>query len=228
MKGIRPVISVPFTQDQFLDVFGVYNTSLWPFALVLWMLTLLTIVFVLLRKPGAARFMNVVLVVHWAWAAVVYHAGLFSSISSAAWLFSGLFILEAALLSWHGVVHRGLQFSCDRSLRRVISWVLIAFAMLYPVIVLADGFALPRAPTFGVPCPTTILTLGLLLSVRGRAPTATIFIPTLWSVIGGSAALLFGVHADLVMVAGAVVLIAKQIVSLRRRDVPVLALDDHR
>jgi hypothetical protein len=57
----------------------------------------------------------------------------------------------------------------------------------------------PRVPTFGVPCPTTILTLGFLLAVRPALPLMTAAVPILWAVIGGSAAILFGVWADLMM-----------------------------
>ena len=57
----------------------------------------------------------------------------------------------------------------------------------------------PRVPTFGVPCPTTILTLGFLLAVRPALPFITAAVPIVWAAIGGLAAILFGVWADLMM-----------------------------
>jgi hypothetical protein len=50
-------------------------------------------------------------------------------------------------------------------------------------------------PTFGVPCPTTIFTVGLLMLATPRLWRLSI-IPVIWSVIGGSAAFLLGVSAD--------------------------------
>jgi hypothetical protein len=51
---------------------------------------------------------------------------------------------------------------------------------------------------FGVPCPTTIFTAGILMLARPRIWPLSV-IPVLWSAIGGSAAFLFGVAADLVL-----------------------------
>lgn len=50
-------------------------------------------------------------------------------------------------------------------------------------------------PTFGVPCPTTIVTIGLLLVLRPQA-TAIWVIPLVWTLIGGSAAWLLGMIAN--------------------------------
>ncbi len=61
----------------------------------------------------------------------------------------------------------------------------------------------PEIPTFGVPCPTAILTIGVLLAVRGGPPLSLAVIPAAWAFIGGSAALLFGVWTDyMLLVAG--------------------------
>ena len=52
-----------------------------------------------------------------------------------------------------------------------------------------------RIPAFGVPCPTTIFTAGVLMLATPRSWRLSI-IPVMWSVIGGSAANLLGVRAD--------------------------------
>jgi hypothetical protein len=82
---------------------------------------------------------------------------------------------------------------------------LIIYALLYPALALAEGHAFPRTPTFGVPCPTTLLTIGWLLAADAPWPAAVALIPIGWALVGGSAALLFGVRTDLMLwVAGAV------------------------
>jgi Family of unknown function (DUF6064) len=50
-------------------------------------------------------------------------------------------------------------------------------------------------PTFGLPCPTTIFTAGLLLLATRHSRVLAI-VPIVWSVIGGSPAFLLGVSAD--------------------------------
>jgi uncharacterized membrane protein YjjB (DUF3815 family) len=59
-------------------------------------------------------------------------------------------------------------------------------------------------PLFGVaPCPTTIFTLGMLL--LSNASWRLFAIPLVWSIIGGSAAVLLGVPQDYgLILAGAV------------------------
>ena len=66
---------------------------------------------------------------------------------------------------------------------------------LYPAINAVQHASVARIPTFGLPCPTTILTGGLLLLASPRLRILAI-VPVIWSAIGGSAAFLLGVSAD--------------------------------
>lgn len=72
---------------------------------------------------------------------------------------------------------------------------------------MALGHDYPATPTFGLPCPTTILTVGVLLTVQGRVPVSLSVVPILWGGIGGSAALLLGVQTDYVLLASGVLLL---------------------
>ncbi|HZD54130.1 MAG TPA: DUF6064 family protein, partial [Woeseiaceae bacterium] len=40
---------------------------------------------------------------------------------------------------------------------------MIVYALSYPLLAMAGVHARPRTPTFGVPCPTTLMTVGYLL-----------------------------------------------------------------
>ena len=192
--------SLPFTRDQFLDVFADYNHALWPAAIVLWLLT--AAAFMSLGRGAAddRRSIGFLLALHWLWAAIAYHAVFFAAINPAAWLFAGLFLVEAGLLAWHGVVRADLRFVTGSSLRHLSSRVLIAYALIYPPLVWAGGLRYPWMPTFGVPCPTTLLTIGFLLAAEPPAPRVVMAIPIVWAGIGGSAAFVLGVHADLMLI----------------------------
>ena len=72
--------------------------------------------------------------------------------------------------------------------------------MIYPLIGQYSGHAYPYAPTFGLPCPTTIFTLGVLLLLPYRLPWYIAIIPILWSVIGFSAAFMLGVVEDTALI----------------------------
>ena len=148
------------------------------------------------------------LAVQWAWAALVYHATFFSSINPAAWLFAGLFLTQSALFAWFGVVRERLRFSSTGSRRHIAAWMLIIYTLIYPVVVQVEGHRFPEAPTFGVPCPTTLLTIGLLfaadsaVAASGRIDSCAVGIHRRFgghSVAG---------HADLMLWAAGVGLIA--------------------
>ena len=49
-------LRLPFSRDAFLDVFGVYNTLLWPMAAALWIATLLAFVACLRGRPRNEKF----------------------------------------------------------------------------------------------------------------------------------------------------------------------------
>jgi hypothetical protein len=140
---------------------------------LLWLLTAYALVVLTRARPVRPWFIPGLLAIHWAWAGLAYHAAFFSRINPAAWVFSGLFLLEAGLQFWHGVVHRPLLLSRGPFFRHLLSRGLIAYALLYPAIARAEGHAFPRLPTFGVPCPTTILTIGFLLANIVWLPTST-------------------------------------------------------
>lgn len=79
-----------------------------------------------------------------------------------------------------------------------MSAVLLAYALVgYPLLGVALGHRYPATPTFGLPCPTAILTLALLLWAEPPVPKALLLVPLIWAAIGTSAAILLGVWQDL-------------------------------
>jgi hypothetical protein len=204
---------LPFSRDAFLDVFAAYNTALWPFALLLWAATLAAFVACVERRDAGVWTFGL-LAVHWAWSALAYHAAWFTRINPAAWVFAALFLGEAGALLWYAVVHQRLRFVPDSSpARSRVGFALVAYGLLYPLIAVATGHSYPRVPTFGVPCPTTIVTIGFLMLVP-KPPAAVIVVPMMWTAIGGSAAWLLGMTADLALFAAGVALLVH--VSSRR------------
>jgi len=213
-------MTLPFTPDEFFDVLATYNQQLWPYALGLWLLTLYAVI-AMTRATPRGPLMPAVLALHWAWSGLAYHAAFFSTVNPAAWLFAGLFLVEAGLLFWYGVIGRRLRPAGGLSVRTALSWGLIVYALVYPAFARAEGRVFPRLPTFGVPCPTTILTVGFLLAAGRSLPRVVAVIPIMWAFAGGSAAFLFGVRADVMLVAAGIVL-AVDIVASMRANSPIL------
>ena len=105
-----------------------------------------------------------------------------------------LFLLEAAAFFRYGVLQGRLSFAPWLNRWAVVSWVLIGYALVYPGLNAAQHLTWRRIPTFGVPCPTTLFTAGLLMLTAPRLRMA--IIPVTWSMIAGSAAFVLGVRPD--------------------------------
>jgi hypothetical protein len=208
-------MQLPFTREQFFDLFAAYNAALWPVLVALWVASAGAAVLLVSSRRLPDRPVSALLAAHWVWSAVAYHAAFFTRINAAAWLFAALFLVEGALLFWEGVVRGRLSFAPRRNAWTVLGLLLIAYSLLYPAINAVQHLTWSRIPAFGVPCPTTIFTAGLLLCAE-RSPRRLSIVPVVWSVIGGSAATHMGVRADYALpIAG----LALAIHAVRRRGV---------
>lgn len=191
-------MELPFSHEAFLDLFGAFNSALWPAVIALWAATVLLVALWIRQGDVARRTLFTLLAVHWAWSAIAYHWAFFRTINPAAALFAALFIAEAVLFIWlarraEGRIETRLNF------RSALAGALVLYGLLYPVIGLGFGLRYPRLPLFAVPCPTTIVTAGLLLVATG-APRVIKIVPILWAVVGTSGAFLLGIRADLALI----------------------------
>ena len=84
--------------------------------------------------------------------------------------------------------------------------ILVVFALVvYPLLGYASGHRYPFSPTFGLPCPTTIFTFGMLLMANKKFPVAILIIPFLWSIIGFTAAYHFWILEDTGLLAAGII-----------------------
>ena len=208
---------MPFTQEQFFAVFREYNVAVWP---VQWILNVLAILAIAVAAQGKrARVVNAILAGLWAWMGVAYHLAFFAEVNPAAVWFGIGFLVEAALFLWLGVVRPRIRFETTRDFRGLLGLTMITYGLvLYPAVGYLLGRRYPSTPTFGLPCPTTIFTFGLLLWAVPPVPLPIVVIPALWSLLGFSAAMSFSMTEDYgLLIAG--VLAAGFIFSLRVRRI---------
>lgn len=199
-------MSLPFTIDQFLDVFRRYNESIWPGQWVLNLLALVAVAAAVRSGRGSSRAASGIVAALWMWTGLVYHVGFFRAINPAALLFGSVFFIEAVLIIWFGVVRSTLRFEARANAATLVGAVLIVYALVaYPLIGYALGHRYPSAPTFGVPCPTTIFTFGLMLLCPPPRLRSLIIIPVGWAVLGVMAALRLGMWEDIGLVIAAIV-----------------------
>lgn len=194
-------MNLPFSQEQFYAVFTAYNLVVWPAGVVLGLLAIVLVVAALCFPERAGRPAAFGLAFLWAWIALAYHLAFFWAINPAAPLFAAISLGSAAAFAWVGGVKGRLQFERGLSGRVSMGLAVIVFAFaVYPVIGIVLGHRYPAAPTFGLPCPTTIFTFGVLLMALPRFPKVLVIGPLVWAVIGSAAAFTLGVLQDLGLV----------------------------
>jgi hypothetical protein len=177
-------------------VFEAYNTAVWPAQVVLSVVAVVCVALVM-RGSSASRTTSLwILSALWLWVGCVYHFGFFTEINPMAWVFGAAFVVQALLFGL--AASRDDEHTSTPRWTRALGWTLIAYALVvYPLLAELGDHPFPHSPTFGLPCPTTIFTFGILLSVSPAPPRWVAIIPVLWGVIGTSAAFSFGVYEDL-------------------------------
>jgi hypothetical protein len=199
-------MSLPFTREQFFEVFAGYNEGVMPLQLGLVLLGLSAFGAMIVRRRDSDRVISAILAGLWTWMGIVYHLMYFREINPAATLFGAVFLGAAAIFAWTGVVQGRLVFDGESRVRRITGHALIAYALVaYPVLSAMLGREFPEMPTFGLPCPTTIFTIGMLAFLSAPFPRYVLAIPIAWSLIGAQASFLLGVYEDLGLLAAGLI-----------------------
>jgi hypothetical protein len=164
---IGAIVQLPFSGDEFFDVFVRYNLALWPALMALWMATA-ALVLSLWNGRISQSATSRLLAFHWAWSGVAYHAAFFTRLNPAAWLFAIVFILQA----WLFLREPSPQALPTKRVTAsgIVGPMLIIYALAYPALNWMQGYTFPRIATFGVPCSTMILTAGLLAHAVNAFP----------------------------------------------------------
>jgi hypothetical protein len=213
-------VQLPFSIEEFLGVFRAYNLAVWPAQIGLYLLGI-ALIFAALRGSGAWRRWSVAsaLALLWGWMGAVYHLTFFAEINPAARLFGIMFLVQAVLwIAWAWREPSMSFWPADDTLRFTGAGLLAYAFVIYPLLNFAFGHGYPAMPTFGLPCPTTIATFGILAWAKPRPPWYIWLIPVAWAVIGTSAAFTLGIHEDLGLLAAAVLTIAMHMRSEWRRE----------
>jgi hypothetical protein len=199
-------VDLPFTTKQFFAVFGAYNEAVWPAQIVLLALGVVALVLVAFPRAWSGWVVSAILAFLWGWLALAYHVAFFAAINPLAYVFAAVSAAGALVFLWQGALKRRLRFVLARSVRAAIGVALIVFALLvYPAWSVYSGHGFPAMPTFGLPCPTTLFTIGLLTFLVPPYPRSVLVAPVLWCLVGAQAAFLLGVWQDLGLLVAAVV-----------------------
>jgi hypothetical protein len=199
-------MKIPFTTEQFFTVFEHYNQSVFPVQLILILLGIWVSYRIHSGKKAHKKQVDFLMAVLWIWSGLVYHIVNFSAINKAAIVFGSLYILQGLLFLFVATKEQTTDAINQKGIKGYLGYFFLVFGLLlYPII----GFLLEQTPeriiSLGLPCPTTLFTLGILILRSPKIPWYLLIIPCLWSLIGLSAAINFGVFQDYMMIIGAVI-----------------------
>ena len=197
-------MQTPFTKEQFFQVFATYNLEVFPMQLVLYLIAIAALYFSFKPSVKSGGLISIILGALWLWMGIIYHLTYFTAINPAAYLFGALFVAQGILFLTKGLFRGDFSFRFHADRYGITGIILIVYALLiYPVLGSFLGHHYPAAPSFGLPCPTTIFTFGLMLMTERRISLSILIIPFAWSILGFTAALNFGVMEDMgLLIAG--------------------------
>lgn len=207
---------MPFTVDDFFQVFAQYNQAIWPLQLIAYAFATIVVATLFVPSAWQARFITLILAAMWALNGVAYQWIFFSAVNPAARFFAAIFVAEAIALTASSFVSSDLRFRIGKDGTSLLGLLLIAFATIaYPVWGWSAGHVYPALPAFGVaPCPTAIFTIGILILGTWSTVRWLLVVPIVWSAVGGSAAIFLQVSQDFGLIVAGLIALA---VATRRR-----------
>ena len=179
---------LPFSPRTYYRMFELYHEQIWPIHLVV--LGSVVAIAVLLRRRYelGGRAIAGLLAVSWLWVAIAFHLQRYATINWAAKYFAVLFVIQAMLLLWHGVIRGRLRFVVAREPAAYMAVGLLFVALVF--VPIAGRFAertWRQVEIFGVtPDPTAVATLALLALSVPRASRALLVVPVTWCAVGGA------------------------------------------
>jgi len=193
---------IPISAEALFGLYGSYNLAIGSIFNIGYGLCILALLLAFQPRPHGNRVIAAILAAFWIWIGAVFHIGFFAPLNWGAWIFGALFILQGLLFVWIGVVRERLDFRLESDLRGIAGFILLVFALAFPMLDLFAGHHWPRMQFPGtLPAPTVLATLAFLLMSRGRGAVALAIIPLLWALIEGAAALELGIWQDVAMAA---------------------------
>ncbi len=207
-------MTMPFTLEQFLGMIEGYNEAFWPLQVLMYALGLGAVILAVRQPAGAGKAVSLVLAFLWLWVGAVFYPFHFAKLSALGYVFAAMFVLQGALFLTAVRSGPGLTFAAESSSSRWLGWLLVAYALLgYPTVEYLLGRGYPSVLLVGMaPCPTAILTLGILLWSGKRVPRQLAVIPVLHA-LSGVLPVYLGLVEDVGLVVAGVVF---AVVMLRR------------
>jgi len=209
-------MKLPFTTEQFFNIIEKYNLTLFPFQLIILLLGIVCLFLLHSKLSLKDKLIGIYLGILWIWIGVAYHLTFFTAINKAAFLFGGIFILQGLLILFYSFTKNRLVFTFTLQVNDYLGYFFILYGLIiYPIISYLVEGSFEKTIIMGLPCPSTIFTFGLFMLTNNKFPKSLLIIPSLWAVVGLSAAINIGVFQDIMILVTA---ITADIILIRRKN----------
>jgi hypothetical protein len=140
-------MEIPFTVEQFFDVFETYNTAIWPVQILAYGLGIVALFLAIYESRLSTPLVSGILAFFWIWTGVFYHILYFNVINPAAKIFGIFYILQGLLFLLLGTILPRLAFRINLKLLPIIGGCFILYAMVvYPPSGYQFRACLPQSP----------------------------------------------------------------------------------
>lgn len=208
-------MKLPFTTEEFFNVIEKYNLTIFPFQLIILLLGIVCLFLLHSKLSAKDKLIGIYLGVLWIWIGVAYHLVYFTVINKAAFLFGGIFILQGLFILFSTFVTNRLIFAFTLQTKDYLGYFFILYGLIiYPIISCFAEGSFERTIVMGLPCPSTIFTFGFFILTNNKFPKYLLIIPSLWAILGLSAAIKIGVFQDVMILIAA---ITADIILIRRK-----------
>ncbi|MCF8242790.1 MAG: DUF6064 family protein [Melioribacteraceae bacterium] len=199
-------MNMPFTTNQFLEVLKLYNEAVFPLQIIFNLMAIAAIYLIFKRIRLSGKIISSILAFFWLWIGIAYHLVFFTEINKAAYGFGVLNIMQGGIFIYFGLLKNELTFEFKKDGFSYTGIIFFLYALIiYPVLGYLFGHEYPYSPTFGLPCPTTIFTFGMLLFIDKKIKSGVYLIPLIWSLIGAFAAFNMGIYEDYGLLAAGII-----------------------
>lgn len=209
-------MKMPFTTEQFFAVIEKYNVTMFPFQIIILLLGIVCLFFLHSKLLAKDKLIGLYIGILWIWIGIAYHLAFFTEINKAAYLFGGIFILQGLLILFNTFIKNRLAFTFTFQIKDYLGFFFILYGLIiYPIISYLVEGSFEKTIIMGLPCPSTIFTFGLFMLTNNKFPKYLLIIPSLWAVVGLSAAINIGVFQDVMILIAA---LTADIILIRRKN----------
>jgi Family of unknown function (DUF6064) len=161
------------------------NEIVWPLHLVTLCAGAMCAFLIIYPGGWSASLICSILAAVWLWVAWSFLWNRYATINWAAAYAAPVFVCQALLLVWSGLVRGRFRFDTTRSISTSVGAGLFLYALiLHPLVAIASGRTIRAAEVFGIhPDPTVFATLGLLSLVPGSGASVLLGVPLAWCVV---------------------------------------------